>query len=330
MTTKRERIAAVLAGDRADRVPVAFWRHWPGDDQDAAALAAVTVAFHRRYDWDFTKVTPSSSYCVEDWGAETRYAGIPLGEREYLRRVVSERTDWLTLRPLEPTEGALGRQLDTIRRVRAELGPDVPLVMTVFSPLTVARFLVGDGHVLAHLRLYPREVAAALETIAIASARFVEAALRAGADGIFFSTMAAAVSVMGEAEHRDVVMPYDLRVLDATRSGWFNILHLHSPYPMVHLAREYGLPAVNWDDRTTEPGLGAGRQLTGLAVFGGIDQWGTLQRGTPDAVGAEAREAIAACGGRGMLLAGGCTYPLTVPEGNLLAARRAVEEISAG
>jgi hypothetical protein len=43
-------------------------------------------------------------------------------------------------------------------------------------------------------------------------------------------------------------------------------------------------------------------------------------------VRAEGREAMAACDRRGMVLAGGCTYPVTVPEGNLLAARRAVEE----
>ena len=57
MTTKTERVRAILAGERADRLPVAFWRHWPGDDQDAARLAEVTVAFDGRYDWDFAKVT---------------------------------------------------------------------------------------------------------------------------------------------------------------------------------------------------------------------------------------------------------------------------------
>ena len=98
---------------------------------------------------------------------------------------------------------------------------------------------------------------------------------------------------------------------------------------MLLLGREYPCHAVNWDDPTSEPGLGEGKQiLAGKAVFGGIDQWGTLQQGTPEAVHAEAQEAIAGCGGRGMLLAAGCTYPVTVPEGNLLAARQAVEATS--
>ena len=326
MATKKERIEAVLAGDRADRLPVAFWRHWPGDDQDASRLAEVTVAFDRRYDWDFAKVTPSSSYSVEDWGATTRYVGVPLGEREYLSRPVAKREDWAALRPLDVTRGALGRQLETIRLVRAALGPEVPLVMTVFNPLVVARFLAGDERFPAHLRLYPDQVRAALETITATYERFVDAALRAGADGVFFSTMAAAASMMTVAEYREWGTLYDLRVLGAASRGWFNILHLHSSYPMLDLAREYPVRAVNWDDRASEPSLGVGKELAGKTVIGGVDQWGTLQRGTPDEVRAEAREAIAACDGRGMLLAGGCTYPLTVPEGNLLAARRIVEE----
>jgi uroporphyrinogen decarboxylase len=328
MTTKTERIRAILAGERADRLPVAFWRHWPGDDQDAARLAEVTVAFHRRYDWDFAKVTPSSSYSVEDWGAPTRYDGVPLGEREYVDRPIKRPEDWATLEPLDVEQGALGRQLETLRLVRAELGPDVPLVMTVFDPLAVARFLAGDANFPAHLRLYRREVRAALETITATYQRFVPAALRAGADGIFFSTMAAAASVMPEAEYRELGVPHDLRVLEAAGDGWFNVLHLHSPYPMLQLAREYPVQAVNWDDRATEPSLGVGKREAGIAVFGGIDQWGTLQRGTPDDVRAEGREAIAACDRGGMLLSGGCTYPLTVPEGNLLAARHLVEELA--
>ncbi len=325
MTTRRERIEAVLAGDRADRLPVAFWRHWPGDDQDAGRLAEVTIAFDRRYSWDFAKITPSSSYSVEDWGARTRYEGIPLGEREYVSRPVSRPADWAGIQPVDVNQGAFGRQLETIRQVRAALGPDVPLVMTVFNALVVARFLAGDERFPAHLRLHPADVRGALDAIAETTARFVEAAIRAGADGIFFSTMAAAASAMPESEYREWGVPYDLRILEAASSGWFNILHLHSPFPFLALARDYPVQAVNWDDRTSEPALGEGKRVAGKAVIGGIDQWGTLQRGSPADVEAEAADAIAACDGRGMILAGGCTYPLTVPEGNLLAARRVVE-----
>ena len=55
--TKRERVQAALAGKMVDRMPVAFWRHWPMDDQNAESLARVALDFYHRYDFDFIKIT---------------------------------------------------------------------------------------------------------------------------------------------------------------------------------------------------------------------------------------------------------------------------------
>ena len=52
---KKERIKAVLAGEPVDRPPVALWRHWPVDDQDAELLAERALEYQKRYDWDFIK-----------------------------------------------------------------------------------------------------------------------------------------------------------------------------------------------------------------------------------------------------------------------------------
>jgi uroporphyrinogen decarboxylase len=277
MVTKRERVEAILSGGRADRLPTAFWRHWPGDDQDSGRLAEVTVAFHRRYDWDLARITPSSSYAAEDWGTRTAYTGtLPIGERIYLERPVKTARDWLAIRPQDVTQGALGRQLDTIRRVRGALGRDVPVIMTVFNPLSVARYLVGDERFWGHLRVHGNEVRAALQAITATYAGFVREALRAGSDGIFFSTAAAASSVMTESECREVGVPYDLQMPEAAAGGWLNVLHLHSAYPMMGLGREYPVHAVNWDDRASEPDLAEGKRLVEKAVFGGIHQWQTL------------------------------------------------------
>ncbi|MBI1801464.1 MAG: uroporphyrinogen decarboxylase, partial [Chloroflexi bacterium] len=64
---KRERILAASRREPTDRIPVAFWRHFPGDDQRAGDLAQATIAFQERYDFDFVKVSPSNSFAGEDW-----------------------------------------------------------------------------------------------------------------------------------------------------------------------------------------------------------------------------------------------------------------------
>lgn len=63
---KRERLQAAIQGDAVDRPPVALWRHFPVADQDPSAFAEAVIGFQRRFDFDFVKITPASSYCVRD------------------------------------------------------------------------------------------------------------------------------------------------------------------------------------------------------------------------------------------------------------------------
>jgi len=69
----RDRIRAAIAGKPVDRVPVALWRHFPGDDQRAESLAAAHVTFQKKYQWDLLKVTPASGYYGDDWGLRAGY-----------------------------------------------------------------------------------------------------------------------------------------------------------------------------------------------------------------------------------------------------------------
>ena len=81
MITHRARLEACLAGETLDRPPVALWRHFPVDDQTPQGLAASTLAFQRLFDFDLVKVTPSSSYCLQDWGSRDDWRGNPEGTR---------------------------------------------------------------------------------------------------------------------------------------------------------------------------------------------------------------------------------------------------------
>jgi len=98
---KRERLQAAIKGEPVDRVPVALWRHFPVDDQRPEDLAAATIEFQTQYDFDFVKVTPSSSFCLRDWGVLDEWSGDPEGTRDYTRRVIQEPDDWTRLKPLD-------------------------------------------------------------------------------------------------------------------------------------------------------------------------------------------------------------------------------------
>jgi uroporphyrinogen decarboxylase len=323
--TKRERIKAALAGKPVDRPPVGFWRHWPGDDQREDTLAAVTLDFQRIYDLDFIKFPVSSAYTVSDYGVTHEYRGSIGGDRVYLERVVKTIEDWDRIEPLDVRYGVYGWHLKSLARVAFEKDPDTPLIVTMFNPLALAFYLAGQETCLAHLRTYPEKVEPALKALAQTGADFAKAAIEAGADGIFLSARFASYEIFSDSEYDRFGRPGDLAVLEAASGGWFNVLHVHGPYPLlVHLS-DYPAHAFNWHDRTAYPSLSAASGLFEGALMGGIDQYDVLEKGSPGEVAAQVHDSIRQMNGHRLIVTPGCTYPLNVPHANLMAMRRAVD-----
>lgn len=326
--SKRERLEATFRGEAVDRVAVALWRHWPGDDQRAEDLAAAHLAFQQRYDFDFIKVTPSSSFCLEGWGVETCYRGNNEGTREWLRRPVQSPDAWSALPVLDARQGGLGRQLRCLRLI-ADGADQVPFIQTIFNPLAQAARLVGERFII-HLRQHPKALHAGLETITQTTVRFVEAVQETGAAGIFFATQHATYRQLSEAEYEEFGRPYDLRILEAAQGEpfWFNLLHIHGDDIMFDLladgASPYPVQAVNWHDQETPPSLAEALDRFPGALCGGIRQWETMLRGDPSEVRAQVADAIAQTGGRRLIVGTGCVTPITSPTANIRAAREAV------
>lgn len=323
--SKRERLQAVLAGRPVDRMPIAFWRHWPIDDQDPEALARVTLEYQRRFDWDFLKVTPSHTYSVDDYGARHAYRGRLVGDRDHTERVVKRLEDWDRIQPLDVRKGALGRQLSCLRMVLERREPDTPVIQTLFDPITMARFLADEAYVV-HFRRDPERVGRALRALSETCAALAKAAIAEGADGIFLSTMGASYEVMSPAEYRQFGRPGDLAALQAASTGWLNILHLHGQHPMIAEVADYPVQGLSWHDRAAGPCLAEVAKIFPGTLVAGIEQFNVLHFETPAAVEAQVQDAIAQAGGRRLIVASGCTYPLTAPECNLIAARQAVEK----
>ncbi len=321
---KRERLRAALAGNAVDRPPVALWRHFPVADQDPAAFAEAVIEFQRRFDFDFVKITPASSYCLRDWGVEDQWEGDTEGTRRYIRHPVQDPRDWAALPILDPNQGALRDHLEAVARIRRAL-PEDPMVVTVFSPLAQAKNLAGPERLLLHLRRHPEALAIGLRTITESTRRFVRAALELGVDGIFYAVQHASYLVLSPEEYRTFGRPYDLTILEEAADAWLNILHLHGEAVMFDLFTDYPVAVWNWHDRETPPSLEEGKQKVRGAVLGGLSRIRTMVLGTPQDVEAEAREAIAQTGGQRFILGTGCVVPIHAPEINLQAARRAVE-----
>jgi uroporphyrinogen decarboxylase len=328
--TKQERLQAALHGEPVDRPPVALWRHFPGDDQDPAALAKSTLAFQRQYDFDFVKVTPASSYCVRDWGVQDRWTGNQEGTREYVEYPIRHAQDWLDLQPLDPTDGALGAQLRCLELVERALAGQTPFIQTIFSPISQLGYLAGKANVPVLLREHQDAVRVGLETITVTIERFIAEARKRDIAGIFYAVQHASYQVLEQGEYERYGVPLDHRVLRAADGLWLNVLHLHGNQVMFDPLADYPVQVFNWHDRETPPTLGEGKSLVKGAVLGGLRQWDTMLRGTVEDVRREALDAIQQTGGVRFILGTGCVTPITAPWSNLRAAREAVEGVAGG
>ncbi len=94
---------------------------------------------------------------------------------------------------------------------------------------------------------------------------------------------------------------------------------------MFDLVADYPVQAVNWHDQETPPSLGEALGRFPGALVGGLRQWETMLRGTPEWVRAEVRAAVEETGGRRLIVGTGCVTPITAPVGNIWAAREVVD-----
>jgi uroporphyrinogen decarboxylase len=321
---KRKRLEAAIAGEPVDRLPVALWRHWPGDDQDAASLAAAHLKWQADYDWDLLKVGPASSYSVVDWGVEDRWEGHIEGTRTTTRLPVREAGDWEALRPLDPGQGMLKTQIEALRMIGEGLRGEVPFIATIFSPLSMAKHLAGNETALSHMREHPKAFRHGLENMTESIIRFIDAARGAGIDGIYYAIQHATYPLMSHEDYWAFGRPYDLRVLESAAGLWCNMVHLHGEQVMFDLVTDYPIAFLNWHDRDAGISLVEGLGQAKAAASGGVSQW-TLHQEGPDGALSEARDAVTQTGGRRLLLGTGCVIMTTTPLRNIRALREFVD-----
>ncbi len=321
----RARIEACIEGKPLDRVPVMLWRHFPVDDQELLRLAAATIQFQKQFDFDAIKVTPASSYCVKDWGADDVWKGASEGTRDYIKHPIQKAEDWEKLPLLDPTAGWLGQQLICLKAIVAEVGKETPVIQTIFNPLTQAKNLASRDKVLIWMRKYPQAFKQGLQTITETTIRFIEEARKTGIDGIFYAVQHAQYGLMSEDEYREFGLSYDLQILEAAKPFWFNMLHLHGDEIMFDLFVNLPVQAINWHDQETPPSLAEAKLKFSGVVCGGLLRYTSMVLGTPEEITHQARKAIEVTNGERFILGTGCVVPITAPFGNLLAVRQSVE-----
>ena len=319
--TKRERVQAVIAGERPDQVPVSFWHHFESDQFTGQAALDAHVGYLERFDLDFLKVMNDHQF--------------PRGDVE----IVTTVDDLKRIEPLPGNSGDFAGQLELLERLREALGDDVPMTTTIFNPWAVLRKLVeppSDKHgppkmhsedarddaLSALLKQDRSAVQGAIKAIGGTIADFARACIEAGADGIFFSVRDDWVDrhANGAGTYDAIVRQVDLKILEAASAGTFNMLHICGrPLDFKRFA-EYPVQVINWADREAGPSIAYARDRAKPAIAGGVNNLGVMADGSPEDCAAEVQDALRQAKDRPILITPGCTYdPKRVPEANLKA-----------
>lgn len=314
-----QRVEAAIQGLATDRTPVAMWRHFPDEDRYVPRLVNHSIEWQQRWDFDLVKFMPSGTYGVEDWGAVSAYRGALNGAREVVQPAVRTTEDWARIQALDVREGSYGRQNEALGAVAKALGGHVPLLQTVFSPLTTARKLSTD-RLYSDLRCHPEAVEAALEVITETTIEFALQAIERGAHGVFLATQQASYRLLTAAEYERFGRRYDLRVLEALRGkARLNMLHAHGDEIMFEMLTQYPVEMLNWHDRLTEPSLAEAHRLFPGLLVGGLAEHGLLLSGSEREIQAQVHDAQRQTGGTRLMLGPGCVLPVTTPAPNIQA-----------
>jgi uroporphyrinogen decarboxylase len=282
------------------------------------------LELQRRLDLDFIKFSPYGLYSVVDWGVHLNVRG-GIQTPVQAELPIKKPEDWRRLRTFRGTEGEYLVVLEAQRIALREMQQRIPLVQTVFSPLTSCLKMAGRETLLRHVREAPQALHVGLRIVAETTRRFATEVVRRGADGLFFASQTANEGYLRPREYAEFARRYDLVVLEAVRDrSWFNILHLHGERIMFDQVLDYPVQALNYHDREAGPPLATLRSRTKKCLIGGIGQNTTLVHGTPADVRAQVREAWEQVERTGLILGPGCVANLGAPRENVLALREAV------
>ena len=322
----KERIRAAIAGDPVDRPPISLWRHNFLREWSAPDLADETLLLYRDYDWDLIKVNPRWSYLPEVWG--NRYQ--PSDRQRFqrlLHAVVAEPGDLDGIARGDRQHPALVEQLDALSAVVAEVGDEVDVIHTVFSPLAVLGLLVGEvgGRTIEIMEANPEGAERALRAIRETVADHIDDALAVGAAGVFYAPLPwTSLDLCPADVYERYGRPHDLFVLERMAHAPVRVLHMCGDNIDAQRFDDYPINIASWDDQgrgNPEMATLAGR--ADRAVMAGVPHR-RIHKLDLDEVSRCVHAAVGDLD-TGFIVAGGCAVGAEVSAAHMRATRDVVD-----
>ena len=263
--THTQRLKAAVAGERLDRPCAAFWGpHLNYEEMNARDLAFAMIDNQEAYQWDFMKFDMSGMYFPEAFGQKIATPKTPnmqgwLTVEEWR---INHPSDWMTLRPIQVKDNEIfSRYVEAVKRVCDHYQGDVPVLPTVFSPVSMAgEFVYG------------------LSVIEETLINLMEAYVDAGAAGFFVGLQNGINQKLGYEMFKKYEFDGTARIVNAIKDKtWFNMAHLcnGTDTPMdaesIKWCADLPVTALNYADTWQHmPSFAELRKITDKVLVGGI------------------------------------------------------------
>ena len=234
----------------------------------------------------------------------------------------------LKFKPQPMTCRTYAEQFRALKCLRADLGPDWPIVDTLFDPFQQIMRKVGFEKAQMVFD-NPKESKPMLEAATETMLAYVRELKRIGVDSVLYSVNGAITPPHSKGISEDIfkefMRPYEVRVLEEME-GMVRILHVCQWQLDFSRVLDYPCEVFSWWDRhETCPSLGEMRIMTDKCIMGGVDHTKLIEKTRP-AVRAEIHDAIEQAGRKKFILAPGCTVMTHAPEHILQCVRDTVSE----
>lgn len=320
---KFERIRTCIAGGRVDRPPFSMWMHYHMKDRNPFTLAQATADLLDSYDLDIVKITPTGLFFIQDFGAPIQFGQTDWQHPLMLDSLLKTEDDLKNLPMLDLSTGALGRELDMVRLTCTKVNGKAPVLMTVFSPLTIVCKMLGNANIPAMLQYFMENHAealhSALKKLALMIGEFIDRCILAGVDGFFFATQAANFQTLRtKDQYKEFGVPYDVPLIERIKKAdRLCLLHVCMHQVMLDVVKDYPVDIINWDNIYSGTSITEAREIIPDKVLaGGIDIFkiSTYSRQEIDDM---VRRALDEGAGGRFMLAPTCVLLASTPHENL-------------
>jgi len=332
-----ERVKAMVEKRPVDRPGASAWKHFHDEDRVVNDLVKKTIAFQEQNQWDFIKVMANGVHAQEQYGADIQWSRDGIEFPTTLRRVVNSPRGFRNLKVADVTTGAIHREVEVAKRLVDYYGGKVPVVATAFTPLTYAQELYNGWQNPAPfgdlVRYYGDDLKEGLKVLTEFTYNMIEEYVKAGVDGIFYSTQFGNTLQMTSELYDEFAVPTELQAFEpAVGRTWFNMLHIHGDAELFFdKFLDYPFQAFSWHSTTSNVSLKDAAAMTDKILISGIERSDDFRIKDRDELKAHilqrVKDAVEAVPANQLIVAPGCALPNDVPECRFNVLKEALEEV---